>query len=312
MNRLQQQFSAPSDRFRGRVALITGAGRGIGEATAIQFAAQGARVALCARTHSELDRVANVIRTAGGSAQVFTCDIADPKQVENLTQVTVESFGSIDILINAAGTYGPIGPTWEADVVQWKKAIDVNLYGTFLVCRSVIPHMIQAGQGSIINFSGGGATAPLPRFSAYGASKAGVVRLTETLAEELREYGIRVNAIAPGAIDTRLQDEVLAAGQRAGALADRIRKMRETGEGATPIMVPVALAVFLASDSARALTGKLIAAPHDRWEEWDEHRISEIMAQSWFTLRRIDEFTLRPLVESSRSPSLGGQKAKAS
>jgi len=311
MNNLQQRFNGPSDRFRGRVALVTGAGRGIGEATATQFAGQGAHVVLCARTSSELEEVANSIRAASGSAQVFTCDVSDPEQVGKLVQATVESCGRIDIVVNAAGIYGPIGPMWEADVVHWKRAIDINLYGTFLVCRSVIPHMIKARQGSIINFSGGGATAPLPRFSAYGVSKAAVVRLTETLAEELRESGIRVNTIAPGAIDTRLQDEVLAAGERAGPLAQRMKKMRETGEGGTSITVPVALAVFLASESARELTGRLIAAPYDHWEEWDDRRINEIMSQPWFTLRRIDEFTLKPLVESQRSSLSAPLKARA-
>jgi NAD(P)-dependent dehydrogenase (short-subunit alcohol dehydrogenase family) len=307
----QDRFTELSDRFRGQVALITGAGRGIGEATAAEFAAQGAQVVLSARTRSELDRVADRIRKAGGSADVFACDVVDPEQVFNLARFTIDRFGRIDILVNAAGVYGPIGLTWEADADHWKKAVEINLYGTFLVCKSVIPNMIAARRGIIINFSGGGATAPLPRFSAYGVSKAAVVRLTETLAEELREYGIRANAIAPGAIDTRLQDEVLAAGERAGALAQRMKKMRETGEGATPITVPVALAIFLASESAQALTGKLISAPHDCWEEWDKNRIEEIMSQPWFTLRRIDEFTLKPLVENSWPASSVRQKARA-
>jgi NAD(P)-dependent dehydrogenase (short-subunit alcohol dehydrogenase family) len=311
MNHLQQGYIGPSERFRGRVALITGAGRGIGEAIAIQFAAQGAHVVLCARTRSELESVAGHIRTSGGLAQVVACDVADPAQVSKLVKSTLETSRRIDILVNAAGIYGPIGPIWEVGTEEWKRAIDINLYGTFLVCQSVVPHMIAARKGAIINFSGGGATAPLPRFSAYGVSKAAVIRLTETLAEEVREYNIRVNAIAPGAIDTRLQDEAIAAGARAGALGDRIKRMRDTGEGATPISVPAALAVFLASESARGLTGKLISAPHDKWENWDDQRISEIMSQAWFTLRRIDEFTLRPLLEGSSAVSASHEKVRA-
>jgi 3-oxoacyl-[acyl-carrier protein] reductase len=307
-----QRFLGVSDRFSGKVALITGAGRGIGEAISRQFAAQGATVVLAARTRTELEQLAHAIRESGGYAEVVSCDVADPEQVAQLVRFTLDLHNRIDVLVNAAGIYGPIGLTWEVDPAAWKKAIDVNLCGTFLLCRSVIPHMVQSKRGSIINFSGGGATAALPRFSAYGASKAAVVRLTETLAEELREYGIRVNAIAPGAVDTRLQDEVLSAGERAGPLGQRMKKMRETGEGSTPVCIPTALAIFLASDSSIPLTGKLIAAPHDHWEDWDRKKIDEILSQAWFTLRRIDEFTLKPVLESECRLSSNAKKVRAS
>ncbi len=167
--------------------------------------------------------------------------------------------------------------------------------------------MIRAGRGKIINFSGGGATSPLCRFSAYGVSKAAVVRLTETLAEEVKEFNIQVNAIAPGAVDTKLQDLVLAAGERAGDLLQRIRRLRETGEGGTPREVPAELALFLASDDSRKLTGRLISAPNDKWESWTEERIEQVMSQPWFTLRRMDPFTLRPFLEEMRAEAATAQ-----
>jgi len=289
------------------VALIVGAGRGIGEAIAKRFAAEGARLILAARTAPELDAVAEMVRAAGGTAHFVATDVTAPGEVAHLVQKSIEAFGHIDILVNAAGTYGPIGLFWEIDAHEWANAFSVNLFGPFLLCQAVLPHMIRAGRGKIINFSGGGATSPLCRFTAYGVSKTAVVRLTETLAEEVKEFNIQVNAIAPGAVDTKLQDSVLAAGERAGDLLQRIRRLRETGEGGTPREVPAELAVFLASDDSRNLTGRLISAPNDKWESWTDERIAQVMSQPWFTLRRMDPFTLRPLLEEMRAEAATAQ-----
>jgi 3-oxoacyl-[acyl-carrier protein] reductase len=178
---------------------------------------------------------------------------------------------------------------------DWEHALRINLMGTVYACRAVLPGMVERGHGSIINLSGGGATMPLPNFSLYAVSKAAVARLTDTLAAELTGTGVRVNAIAPGAIDTRLQDEVLVAGKRAGALFDRMRTMRDTGQGATPPEVPAQLALFLASDASAGLTGKLISAPHDPWVSWDATRIETLNRSPWYTIRRLDPFTIRQL-----------------
>jgi NAD(P)-dependent dehydrogenase (short-subunit alcohol dehydrogenase family) len=294
-------------RLRNKVALIVGAGRGIGEAIALHFAAEGARLVVAARSNAELEAVAQKVRTGGGIAHVVAVDVAVPGEVTHLIQKSIAAFGQIDILVNAAGTYGPIGRVWEIDAQEWVNAFSVNLFGTFLLCQAVLPHMIRAGRGKIINFSGGGATSPLCRFTAYGVSKAAVVRLTETLAEEVKEFNIQVNAIAPGAVDTKLQDSVMAAGEKAGDLLQRIHRLRETGEGGTPREVPAALAVFLASDDSRNLTGRLISAPNDKWESWTDERIAQVMSQPWFTLRRMDPFTLRPLLEEMRTEAATAQ-----
>jgi len=294
-------------RLRDKVAVIVGAGRGIGEAIALRFAAEGARLILAARTAPELEAVAEMVRATGGTAQFVATDVTVPGEVAYLVQKSLEAFGHIDILVNAAGTYGPIGRVWEIDSDEWANTFSVNLFGPFLLCQAVLPHMIRAGRGKIINFSGGGATSPLCRFTAYGVSKTAVVRLTETLAEEVKEFNIQVNAIAPGAVDTKLQDSVLAAGERAGYLLHRIRRLRETGEGGTPREVPAELAVFLASDDSRNLTGRLISAPNDKWESWTDERIAQVMSQPWFTLRRMDPFTLRPLLEEVRAEAATAQ-----
>jgi 3-oxoacyl-[acyl-carrier protein] reductase len=283
--------------LQDKVAIVVGAGRGIGEAVATRFAREGARVVLAARTAAELEIVATQIRSAGGSALVHATDVTDREQVNQLVRFTLDAYRRIDLLVNAAGSYGPIGPLWDADPGKWVGTFSVNLFSAFHLCQAVLPHMIRARQGKIVHFSGGGATAPLPRFTAYGVSKAALVRLTETLAEELREFNVQINAIAPGAVDTALQDEVLAAGANAGDLYDRIRRMRETGEGATPRDLAAELAVFLCSDASRDLTGKLISAPFDGWQSWDEQRLREVMSAPWFTLRRLDPFTLEPFVK---------------
>jgi NAD(P)-dependent dehydrogenase (short-subunit alcohol dehydrogenase family) len=282
---------------RARVVLITGGGRGIGAAVARAFAT-GHRVFLVSRTGAELEGVAAGIRGAGGTAAYAEADVSDKAGVARAVDACAATFGMPDVLVNAAGVYGPIGLLWQSDLEAWWRAQEINVKGTVLTSAAVIPHMIEAGWGRIINFSGGGATSPLPRFSAYAAGKAAVVRLSETLAEELREHAITVNAIAPGAVDTRLQDEVLAAGERAGELHGRMQRLRDTGEGGVPPELAANLAVFLASDSAAAVTGKLISAPHDGWQNWDEARIETLRTGSWFTLRRMDAFTLRPLVRT--------------
>jgi 3-oxoacyl-[acyl-carrier protein] reductase len=273
------------------MAIVTGGGRGIGEAIALRFAAEGARLVLAARSHDELERVATACRAEGSECTTHVVDVAVRQQVQDL----VTSVGPVDVLVNCAGIYGPIGPLVDNDLDEWEHGLRVNLMGALYACRAAIPGMVERGRGSIINLSGGGATAPLPNFSLYAVSKAAVARLTDTLAAELAGSGVRVNAIAPGAIDTRLQDEVLAAGDRAGPIYRRMRAIRETGEGATSPSVPARLAVFLASRASGGLTGKLISAPHDPWETWDAERIQQIASSDWYTIRRLDPFTVRRL-----------------
>ncbi|CAN5677124.1 SDR family NAD(P)-dependent oxidoreductase [soil metagenome] len=287
-------------RLEGRVALITGAGRGIGAAAARELARAGAAVFLVSRTAAELEEVAGSIAASAVAVGFTAADITEQAAVERAVQRCSAQLGAPDILVNAAGAYGPIGRAWEVDPKAWWRAQEINVLGTLLSAAAVLPSMIDRGWGRIVTFSGGGATAPLPRFSAYAAAKAAVVRLTETLAEEVREHGVTVNAIAPGAVDTRLQDEVLAAGERAGELYERIRRLRETGEGGVPPELAASLAVYLASDAAADVTGKLISAPHDGWQTWDDARIAELSGSAWLTLRRLDPYTVRPLLTSLR------------
>jgi NAD(P)-dependent dehydrogenase (short-subunit alcohol dehydrogenase family) len=282
--------------MQGAVAVVTGGGRGIGAAVALALARAGASVIVAARTAPEIEGVTAQARAAGGSAIAVPADVTAASDVVRVVERALAVNGAIDVLVNAAGIVGPVGPVWDADPDGWRRAFDVNVHGTFLCCRAVLPHMIRRRRGKIINFSGGGAASPVPRLAAYGASKAAVVRLTETMAQEVAPYNIQVNAIAPGLVDTRLLDDVLAARERGGEQSERVRRLRETGYGGVPAELPASLALWLASDKSRGLTGKLVAAPYDRWERWDAHRIDALAAAPWFTLRRLDRVTIAPLV----------------
>lgn len=284
--------------LEGRACVVAGSGRGIGAEVARAFARQGANLVLASRTVSELEAVVDDTRHCGADACAVEADVAKGDDCDRVVGTALERFGRIDVLVDAAGVHGPIGPFWEVDREEWKRATEVNLYGFMHLSHAALPHMIAEGSGSIIAFSGGGATAPLPRFSAYGASKAALVRFVETLAEELRTAGVRVNAIAPGMVDTRLQDGVLAAGDAAGDLYAQVRDLRERGEGAVDPSLPAALAVFLASDASTGLTGRLLSAPHDEWASWDIDRLASIMEMPWYTLRRLDPLTLQPFLDA--------------
>ena len=155
---------------------------------------------------------------------------------------------------------------------EWARAIEINLYGTFLPCQFAIRHMKRLGRGKIINLSGGGATAPLPRISAYAASKAAVVRLTETLAEELREFSIDVNAIAPGPLNTRLLGEVLSAGAEAVGKGFFEKSLKQLDSGGVPLEKGCEFVRLLASEISDGITGKLISAQWDPWENLHESR----------------------------------------
>jgi 3-oxoacyl-[acyl-carrier protein] reductase len=280
-----------------RVAIVTGGSRGIGEAIAVALAREGARLILAARTASQLDRAADGIRALGGVARPLAGDVSKPEDVARIVRMALDVYGRIDILVNAAAVLGPIGSLWDADAGEWLRAIHVNLYGTFLCCRGVLPHMIAQRRGKIINLSGGGAASPFPQFSAYGSSKAAVVRLTETLAEEVRPFNVQVNAIAPGMVDTPIHDQVLAAGKDAGAQLARVRALRESGQGGVPPDLAAQLAVYLASDRLGDLTGKLIAAPYDGWQGWTCGQVADLMSAPWLTLRRMDRVIVRSLMD---------------
>jgi 3-oxoacyl-[acyl-carrier protein] reductase len=268
-----------------RVAVVTGASRGLGAALAGRLWDIGYSLVLVARGGPQLARVAASLPSAGGQACDFVpCDLSDPSAVESLVAGLVRRHERLDVLVNNAAVHGPIGPAWETDPAAWHSAIQVNLLAPVALCRAAIPLMRDAG-GCIVNISGGGATAPRPRFAAYAASKAALVRFSETLAEETRDAGIRVNCVAPGPMQTHLLDEILRNPQASGDA--EVAKALGLGPGAEGAIERVCrLVLFLASEAGRGITGKLVSAVWDRWEDWPAHA-AELATSDVYTLRRI-------------------------
>jgi NAD(P)-dependent dehydrogenase (short-subunit alcohol dehydrogenase family) len=275
-------------KLKGRAAIITGASHGLGAVIAARFAAEGASLALCSRDHAEIEAKRQELLSASPAARIHAqaADVADEDQIDAFFDASAGALGRIDILVNNAGIYGPMGSIDTVDWNEWVKAIAINLNGNVYCARKAVTLFKPNRYGKIINLSGGGATNPLPGISAYAASKAAMVRFTETLALEVREFGIDVNAVAPGALATRLTDELLAAGpDKVGeALHARMVKVKE--EGGTPLEIGAELCVYLASAQSDGLTGRLIAAPWDPWP-FTESAKREITQSDIYTLRRI-------------------------
>jgi len=216
--------------MKNRYCLITGATRGFGEVLAREFWEAGASLALIARSRDGLERlVANLGKRSRQEVITVAADLANPEATGEIVGRVRGKFPRLDVLINNAAIQGPIGSFWENDWEEWVKTIQVDLLSPIALCRAVSPWMIEQGGGSIINLSGGGATGPRANFSAYATAKTGLVRFSETLAEELRPYNVRVNCIAPGAMNTAMLNEVVdrgadAAGQKEYAQAVKVKQ----------------------------------------------------------------------------------------
>lgn len=274
----------------GRSAVVTGANQGLGRAVAEHLVRAGAGVLLTARGADLLARTAAELEPlATLPGQRVRYRVADVSNEADCNATAVQALAELEnpcVLVNNAGVYGPFGLIEDNDWLEWIKALEINLFGTVLMCRAFLRHMRSAGYGKIINLSGGGATAPLPRISSYAASKAAVVRFTETLAEETRGAGIDVNAIAPGALNTRLMADLIAAGpEKVGAgFFEKMTKTRDSG--GTPLEKGAELAAFLASAASDGITGRLISAVWDDWAELPA-RADQLAASDIYTLRRI-------------------------
>ena len=272
-----------------KVAIVTGANQGLGFEISKKYAAAGANLMLCARNRILLDSALKEIKQYLTNDQIVLTqqvDISKENEVSDLVQSVIKQLGACHILVNNAGIYGPKGDVEDIDWAEWIKAIEINVYGSVLMCRELMPYFKKQRYGKVIQLSGGGATNPLPKISAYAVSKAAIVRFAETLAEEVRGFGIDVNALAPGALNTQMLEEVLMAGPEIVGKDFYERSLKQKKSGGASIDRAAELALFLASSQSDGITGKLISAAWDNWEEWPNH-ISELDRTDAFTLRRI-------------------------
>jgi NAD(P)-dependent dehydrogenase (short-subunit alcohol dehydrogenase family) len=272
----------------GRAAIITGANQGFGLAIAQAYLGAGASLFLCARDATKLAAAVDGLRAAAVAGQKIVgeaADVSQPADVERVVAHAGEALGSVQILVNNAGIYGPLGRIQDVQWSDWVRAIEINLMGSVLMCRAVLPQFRAKHYGKIVQLSGGGATNPLPRISAYAASKAAIVRFAETLAEEVRDDHIDVNSIAPGALNTRLLDEVLAAGPERVGESFYAKAAKQRQSGGTSLECGTALAVFLASAASDGISGKLLSAVWDPWETLASRK--EDLRGDIYTLRRI-------------------------
>jgi len=271
--------------LRDKNVLITGGSRGIGKRLALGFALAGARVGLLARSQPELDLAKLEIEQARGNACRIKADVRDLEQLQAAVErLRVVFGGTLDVLIAAAGVQGPIGPLLATRPKVWSEAIEINLLGAVNACRVSLPPMIEKRRGKIVLIAGGGSSTLRPNFGAYAASKAGLVRFAECLADEVRDHNVQVNCISPGGSYTHMTDEILHAGEeRAGA-----REIAEAEQvritGGVPAEKQIQLALFLASDRSNHISGKLIHI-HDDWKRLEQAN----MQPELYTLRRVQK-----------------------
>jgi len=224
-------------KLKDKIALITGGARGIGKAIAVAYAREGAKLAICARTASEIEETTSEIRALGGECVGLVCDVSLEEPVATLARNVEERFGSVDVLVNNAGVMTRPTPIAEFEVRKWDYTIAVNLRGPFLVSRAILPLMTRNKSGSIINVSSSFGRGAYANFGAYATSKWGIEGFTQTLAAEVRSCNIRVNSVEPGYVATKL---TLYHGSRPESVTD--------------------VFVFLASDESKGITGRMLSS----------------------------------------------------
>lgn len=267
--------------------IITGASQGLGKVIAAKFLENKHNIAICSRNVQELEKTHNALITTAQSV-VFSksCDVSQEREVNSFVDESLQVFGHIDAIVLNAGIYGPMGPTESVDITEWIKTIEINLYGVLYPCRRLINHFKQNKRGKIVIVSGGGATNPMPNITAYASSKAAVIRLMESLAYELKPYNIDVNAVAPGALATRLVDQVLQAGPDVVGSDFYEKNVAWKSNGATPPELGAELVYYLTSDESNGITGRLLSAQWDNWRLLHKYK-TELESSDVYCLRRI-------------------------
>ena len=269
------------DELRGQVAIVTGAGRGLGRATALALARARARVGVVARSEEQLAETVRDVTEAGGEALAVVVDVCDAAAVQRMAREVERILGPVDLLVNNAGTMGPLGPIWEADPGDWWHSIEVNLRGPYLCSRALLPGMIERRHGRIINVSTSAATVAVAHMGAYVIAKTALIRFTENLAAELLNSGVSVFTISPGTVRTAMTEHVLES-EAGKKWLPWFRKLFDRGRDVPPEKA-AQLVVQLASGRADALTGRFIDVSDDLAKLLE--RLDEVKSDNLYTLR---------------------------
>jgi NAD(P)-dependent dehydrogenase (short-subunit alcohol dehydrogenase family) len=249
-----------SDELAGRVAIVTGGGRGVGRAIARTLAAAGAAVAVTARSGDQLDETVALIDRDGGRGLAIVADVTDRFSVEFMAAETERHLGPVDVLVNNAGIAGPVGPLWENDPNDWRRCLEVNVDGPFLCCHAVLPGMIARRSGRIINLTSGIGNRSYPYLSSYNVAKTALSRLTETLADETREHSVSVFLMTPGLVQTDMPVEIGSSDEGRRWLPGFAENHAANGQ---PPDRAAALCLLLATGRADALSGRYINVRDD-------------------------------------------------
>jgi len=275
-------------KAKNKNVIITGGTVGFGKALAEKFLSEGANISICSRNEHQLFDTQSELLSKFPNQIILVkkCDVSFEKDVKEFITYSLDTFKTIHVLILNAGVYGPMGPIETVSLDEWRKSIDINLFGVLLPCRELIPHFKQNKYGKIIVLSGGGATNPMPNLSSYATAKAAVVRLVETLSKELLSYNVDINAIAPGAMLTRMMEQVIDAGPE--IVGDEFFKKNQNWKqnGATSMELGTNLAVYLSTADSNGVTGKLISAQWDDWKNFGNH-LNDLQNSDIYTIRRI-------------------------
>lgn len=274
-------------KLKQKNVLITGATGGFGSCISKSFLREGANILLISKDPVKLENLKCELCEKKSDQQwvnTYALDFSDKSNLPNEFIQQLQQLNGIDILVNNVAIHGPIGASWENDLQLWEKAFNVNFYAALKMCHAIVPLMIKRKSGSIINISGGGATSSRPNFSSYAISKTALVRFTEILAEEVASFGIKVNALSPGAMATNLLKDVLSEEIKAGK--KEVSDAKRVFEEGDSMLEAAELCIYLASTESDGLTGKLISAVWDPWDNFAGLK-NEIMDSDIYTLRRI-------------------------
>ena len=275
-------------KAKNKNVIITGGTVGFGKALAEKFLGEGANISICSRNEQQLFDTQSELLSKFPNRIILVkkCDVSIEKDVKEFIAYSLDTFKMIHVLILNAGVYGPMGPIETVSLDECRKSIDINLFGVLLPCRELIPHFKQNKYGKIIVLSGGGATNPMPNLSSYATAKAAVVRLVETLSKELLSYNVDINTIAPGAMSTRMMQQVIDAGPE--IVGDEFFKKNQNWKqnGATSMELGTNLAVYLSTADSNGVTGKLISAQWDDWKNFGNH-LNDLQNSDIYTIRRI-------------------------